>query len=205
MRQDQNGAVALRDAGDELAGNDGLAAAGRRYQQDSALASRDRALDLGDDVHLIRAEHVGHGVRPVTSTIFQGRVRALPLLGQQVALQAAKRAALVAVDQAADGLIEGHLAVFDKHVPGTGERQEHEARDRGGSWPRSSPRKAFGVGLYVREIGAPTLPLRRSRLCLCCWLLPNAIAGLVITIDVDAIERQAGGRVPHVGKEIYEV
>ena len=75
----------------------------------------------------------------------------LPLLGERVALQAAKRTALVTVDQAADGLIEGHLAVFDKRVPGTGARAGTRGAGRyfdakhplriflqGGSWRESS-------------------------------------------------------------------
>ena len=60
VRQDQNGAVALRGAENELAGNDGLAGARRCHQQDAALAGGDGALDLADDVDLIGVQDVGH-------------------------------------------------------------------------------------------------------------------------------------------------
>jgi hypothetical protein len=56
------------------------------------------------------------------------RVCSLPLLGEQVAPQAAERTALVAMEQAANGFIESYLADLDERVPRTSTRQEHEAR-----------------------------------------------------------------------------
>src|SRR2546430_9896655 len=71
---------------------------------------------------------------PATA-IFHGRVCAFPLLSEQVAPQAAERTALMAVDQAAHGLVECHLADLDQDVPRAGACQEREAGIEAGRCP----------------------------------------------------------------------
>src|SRR2546429_8980127 len=80
------------------------------------------------------------------TAIFHGRVCAFPLLSEQVAPQAAERTALMAVDQAAHGLVECHLADLDQDVPRAGACQEREAGIEAGHGP--PPRRA------VRKISA---------------------------------------------------
>src|SRR2546430_5842247 len=100
---------------------------------------------------------------PATA-IFHGRVCAFPLLSEQVAPQAAERTALMAVDQAAHGLVECHLADLDQDVPRAGACQEREAGIEAGPGrpPRRSSREDSAWG--VAKWGPTSMPA--------CALLP---------------------------------
>src|SRR4051795_9478861 len=62
MREHQHRPVTLRVALDDLAGDDGFAARRGSYQQNEPLAAGKDALELGDNVGLIRAERVHHAL-----------------------------------------------------------------------------------------------------------------------------------------------
>jgi hypothetical protein len=86
-------------------------------------------------------------------------MRTLPLRGQEVAPQAAKRAALPAVNQVADGRVESELTAFDKRVPCARARQKHEARIGAGHDLSSPPFSKYRQAAQDGGTAGPCLPV----------------------------------------------
>ena len=61
MRDEQDMPALVQSFADQFAGEDGLAGAGRRHEQEATIACRDLSLDISDGHLLIGSEQVAAG------------------------------------------------------------------------------------------------------------------------------------------------